>query len=111
MGYRGTVKAITDVRNISDKFRIRTVVLSDTNEKYPQEIEFQATNERMGLLDGVKVGDVLDIDYNLRGRGREGKDGVTRYYNQLDIWRVNRGESTQPTNAQRDYPQFDGVPF
>lgn len=111
MGYKGTVTHLFDVQTISDKFRVRRVVLSDNAEKYPQEVIFQAVNDRVGLLDGVKVGDVLDVDYNLRGRRTTGKDGQPAFYNALDIWRVNRGESTAPTNAQRDYPQFDGVPF
>lgn len=111
MAYKGTVIAIFDVQTISDKFRKREVVLSDTNDKYPQEVKFQAVNDKVGLLDGVKIGDVLEVEYNLRGRRSTTKDGKEVWYNSLDLWRVNRGESMAKPRTAEDYNFPDTVPF
>lgn len=111
MGYRGTVIAIFDVQTISDKFRKREIVLSDTNDKYPQEIKFQCVNDKVSLLDGVKVGDVMEVEYNLRGRRATSKEGKDVWYNSLDLWRVNRGEPTGKPRTADDYQFPDTVPF
>lgn len=110
MAYKGVVIWVGDVRTISDKFRVRTFVLSDGNEKYPQEVEFQVVNDKVGLLDGVEVGHVLEVEYNLRGRRSVTNDGRTVWYNKLDVWKVDRGESTgkrltgQDTGTMPDFP-------
>jgi hypothetical protein len=59
---------------------------------YPQPIQFQLTQDKCNLLDGVTPGEVIDVEYNLRGRSWENPQGETKYFNSLEVWKINRGE-------------------
>ena len=43
------------------------------------------------MLDSVRVGDELKVHFNLRGREwTSPKDGVTKYFNTLEAWRIEK---------------------
>lgn len=109
MTYDGTIVFIGKTKQVSDKFALREFVVTDTNEKYPQEIKFQVTQKNCPLLDGYNVGDVVSIAYNLRGRRYE-KNGDTNWFNAIEAWKIDR-KSASPSGP-RDYSNaFDDVPF
>jgi len=98
---KGAIKLINPIKVISDKFSVREFVVTTPDEKYPQDIIFQTTNDKMAILDSIKPGQNVEVSYNLRGREFNG-----RYYNTLDAWRVT-GEaapSVQPTAEKDDLP-------
>jgi hypothetical protein len=41
------------------------------------------------LLDDIQINQLVEVEINLKGRGFE-KDGVTRYFNQLEAWKVSK---------------------
>ena len=98
---KGAVKLINEVNVISDRFSVREFVITTFDPKYPQDIIFQTTNDKMSILDSIKPGQNVEVSYNLRGREFNG-----RYYNTLDAWRVT-GEaalSVQPQTEKDDLP-------
>lgn len=98
---KGAIKLINEVKVISDKFSVREFVITTPDAKYPQDIIFQLTNDKMDIIKPYGVGQVVEVSYNLRGREFNG-----RYYNTLDAWRVT-GEaapSVQPQAEQDDLP-------
>ena len=112
----GTVKAVFETVKISDKFRKRDVVVTTAdNPDYPQHISIQFTQDNVDKLNGLKVGEQVTININLRGREYE-KDGETRYFNTVEGWRIE----TQGTNAPTAAPsqpasigadESDDLPF
>ena len=96
MEVKGTIKAIFAEQVISDKFRKREFVLT-TNDKYPQDVLFQLTQGNTDLIDTIRVGEEVEVSYNLRGKEYNG-----RYYVSLDAWQVSIQQGTpvaQPKTA------------
>lgn len=86
---KGTIKLIEDTQVVSDKFKKREIVITEPDEKYPQDILFQLTQERVDLLDAFKVGQSVKASYNIRGREwTNPKDGVVKHFNTLEIWKI-----------------------
>ena len=90
MEVKGTIKAIFAEQVISEKFRKREFVIT-TEDKYPQDILFQLTQNNTDLIDTIRVGEKVEVSYNLRGKEYNG-----RYYVSLDAWQV----SVQTSNIQ-----------
>ena len=64
----GSVKLIHATAQITEKFAKREFVVTDTTSQYPQDILFQATQDKCGLLDQFQAGDQVEVSFNLRGR-------------------------------------------
>ena len=95
----GTLKVANATQVISEKFSKRNFVITTENDKYPQDIEFQLTQDKCNLLDGFGVGNKLEVSFNLRGREWTSPAGEVKYFNTLEAWRLERldgsGESIQ----------------
>jgi hypothetical protein len=87
MNQKGTVKHVSEVQVISDKFKKRTIWI-ETDGDYPQTIEFQAANDKCDLLNDIDTGQQVNIHFNLRGREWTNADGVVKVFNTLDLWKV-----------------------
>lgn len=94
----GTIHVLSDAVRVSDRFTKREFVLSIAdNPKYPQLVQFEATGDRIGQLDGLSVGDKVRIEFSLRGREWKSPRGETRYFNSLSVWAVTPvGERAAP---------------
>jgi hypothetical protein len=81
------IKHINDTEVISDKYKKRTFVVT-TSDKYPQDVQFQCSQDKCDMLNGYKAGQDVTISFNLRGREYNGK-----YYNTLEAWKVSFAEA------------------
>ena len=84
----GIVKLVKDEEVISDKFKKREFVLTDASSMYPQDISFQLTQDKCGLIDSFEVGSNVEVSFNLRGREWTSPQGEVRYFNTLEAWRI-----------------------
>ena len=85
-----------DEQQITEKFKKREFVIQDEDEKYPQVISFQLVQDKCSLLEAYNEGDVITVDFNLRGREwTSPKDGQTKYFNSLEAWRIE-GDAAAP---------------
>lgn len=90
----GILKKKFDTMVVSDKFKKREFVLTmEPESQYPQQVMFQATQDRVTILDNFNVGDELKISFNIRGREWTNKDGEVKYFNTLEAWRIDRKTS------------------
>lgn len=121
--FTGTVVFVGALTEISEKFRKREVVLRSDQDKYPQEVKFQATQGRCSMLDTLRVGQVATVNFNIRGRAYNREAGGIDWFTSLEIWRVEGSHASSP---RHDYsgvtpaspsekngpgPNFDDVPF
>lgn len=108
----GQILKIGQVEQVSDKFRKRELIIkTDTESQYPQTVAFQLTQDRVDKIDGYRAGDTVTVHFNLRGREWTSPQGEVKYFNTLEVWRVERAsgeQAPQPTTAQ---PGADGLPF
>ena len=86
----GTVKVINPTQQVSEKFMKREFVITDSSGMYPQDILFQATQDKCSLMDSVQINDTVEVSFNLRGREWVSPQGETRYFNTLEAWRIEK---------------------
>ena len=91
----GVVKNIGTPIKVAEKLTGQDVVI-EIPDKYPQWVLFQFKNDRTDQLRDVRVGDILRVSWNLRGREYQG-----RYFTTLEGWKVERSQSApqQQSNA------------
>lgn len=100
MEIKGKVHEISPVITVSDKFKKRELILEYVeNPSYPEFIKFEANQDRVAIFDTIKVGDQVELSFNLRGRPWTDKTGKVVYFNTLVAWRVNvlTGETSSTT--------------
>lgn len=93
MEVQGKVKLIKDVQEVSASFKKRELVVT-TAEQYPQDILIEFVQDKTDLLNALKVGDMVTVQINLRGREWINPQGEAKYFNSLHGWRVSSGEGT-----------------
>ena len=103
----GTIKVINATQQITEKFKKRSFVIT-TEEKYPQTVELETLQEDVTILDGLKVGDRVEVSYNIRGREWIKKDGSTGYFNSLQAWRIDIQVAPEQTTEASD---IEDLPF
>jgi hypothetical protein len=115
---KGELKVVSDVQQISDSFKKREFVVVDASGQYAQTIQFQAVQDRCDLLNNFKVGDNVEVTFFLRGREwTNPKDGVVRFFNSLDAWKIEPLGSSAGTPASADNAETfvaegdDDLPF
>jgi hypothetical protein len=92
----GTLKVANPTQVISDKFSKREFVI-ETTDQYPQQVMFQLTQDKCYLLDAFKVGNKLEVSFNLRGREWTSPAGEVKYFNTLEAWKIEViGQVAQP---------------
>jgi len=122
MDITGILKLKTEAQQVSDKFRKREFVLTDNSSQYPQHISFQLTQDKCSLLDQYNVGDEIKVHFNLRGREWTSPKGEIKYFNTLEAWRIEGGNSASSnksaSNSMNDVAatftaasQEDDLPF
>jgi hypothetical protein len=104
MNLQGKITEIFDTQQISDRFSKREFVIEYAeNPQYPQFVKFELTQDKCDMLDQYKVGDEVDVHFNVRGRAWTNPKGQTQYFNTLQAWRLDVA-SAQAANAAPGAP-------
>lgn len=99
----GKMYKIFETKQITERFTKREFVMEVEDGKYPQHVLFQMTGDRCGNLDSFNEGDEVKVEFNLRGREWTSPKGEVKYFNSLDVWKL------QPTRAAAAH-SGDGPP-
>lgn len=87
---KGTIKFIGSTQQVSDSFKKRDFVVTDSSGQYAQHIQLEFVQDNCDSLDKFNVGDEVSVDFFLRGREwTNPKDGSVRYFNTLNAWKVD----------------------
>jgi hypothetical protein len=110
MSITGKIKTILETEE-KGNFRVRKLIV-ETNEKYPQVVALDFTQNNVGLLDDpiCKVGNNVEVFYNVRGRAWENREGKTLYFTSLQGWRVREYKEEVTTKDQAP-DREDDLPF
>jgi hypothetical protein len=106
----GKLRAIFDTKQISERFTKREFVLEVVDGKYPQTVLFQLTGDRCSNLDQFQVGDEVRVEFNLRGREWKNPQGEVKYFNSLDVWRIEPARQAQRSRRPSAGPSDDLAP-
>lgn len=89
MTITGQIKAIMPVKETATFKSVEVIITTDFDTKYPQHVSCQLTQGKTSLIDGIKVGDLVTAEFNLRGRLYQ-KDGIDKYFNSIEIWSLKK---------------------
>lgn len=91
----GKIKVIGSTQEVSSSFKKRELVVT-TDEQYPQHILIEFAQDKCGILDKYQVGQNVKVGINLRGREWVNPQGETKYFNQIQGWKIEKnGEVSQ----------------
>ena len=120
MEIKGKVHEVSATVQVTDSLKKRELILEYIeNPQYPEYLKFEAIQDRCNLLDNVKVGDDVEVFFNLKGRPWTDKAGKKSYFNSLQLWKVTTlagaGSSPSPEYAPpaniSSTPEDDDLPL
>jgi len=98
MAYKATgrLHKIFDTEEKSASFSVRDFVIEVADDKFPQMVKFQLTQDKCALIDQHSEGDEITVEFDLRGREWNGK-----YFTNLNAWRIAAadGQERDPNEA------------
>ena len=97
---KGKVKVVGSTVAITEKFSKREFVVTDGSGVYPQDIQFQLTQDKCNLIDSLVIGDEVEVNFNLSGREWVNPKGESKFFNTLDVWKISKIGSNAVKNAQ-----------
>ena len=98
MEVQGKIKVIQQAETFGT-FTKRGLVVT-TDEQYTQDIMIEFVQDKCTLLDKYKVGEDVKIGINLRGREWVNPEGVAKYFNTIQGWRIDKNSSETPSKPQ-----------
>ena len=114
----GRLHKIFETEQKSASFSVRDFVIEVADDKFPQMVKFQLTQDKCTLIDGFSEGDEICVDFDLRGR-----EWNEKYFTNLNAWRiaqanaqanVQEGAAFEPATSTSFAPDNDfedDIPF
>ena len=114
----GTVYKVFDTQIISESFKKREFVVQ-TDDKYPQLVKFELTQDNCSKADDLKAGQAVEVGFNIRGREWTSPKNEVKYFVSLNAWRIStpqQSENPAPMPATTEAPPAaenfaDDLPF
>lgn len=117
MEIKGKIHEIGSTQQVSETFKKRSVIVEYAeNPTYPEYVNLELQQDKTSLLDMFRVGDEVDVFFNLKGRPWTDRTGKTSYFNTLVIWRINKLGESSSAPTQQEYVSTppdadDDLPF
>lgn len=100
MKITGKIYHLTNTVVKSEKFKFREIGI-ETIEQYPQRVIIQFANDKADWLDKYKIGQVVDVEFNLKAR-----EYCEKHYNSIEGWKI----ATQTSSTLKAEPE-DDLPY
>jgi translation initiation factor IF-3 len=97
MEVTGKIKVINAEQQVSASFRKRELVVA-TEEQYPQFISINFVQDKCDLLNNYNTGDAVKVGINLRGREWINPQGETKYFNEIQGWKIEKLQTEATSN-------------
>lgn len=106
----GRLHAKFPTQQIKDNFSKREFVLELTDESptgmvFTNYASFQLVNQSCSVIDQYQEGEMLKVNFNIRGNRWE-RDGQVRYITNLNAWRVERAAAAPAAGAPQPQQQY-----
>jgi len=114
MEVAGKIKVLSETQTFGNNgFRKRECVVT-TDEQYPQMLMVEFIQDKCDLLNSFKVGDDVKININLRGREWINPEGVAKYFNSIQGWRIEKmstdsASNVPPVDTMEPFPAADST--
>lgn len=101
----GPVTVIQEEQTFGSGFTKQSFVVQ-VGDKYPQDLCIDAVKDDCAKVAALNVGDVVNVEVNLRGREYNGK-----YYTNLQMWKLAVTTPATATAPVVDDPAAEEIPF
>ena len=95
----GKIKLIQDPKTFDSGFTKREMVVTVEDGKYPQDINLEFIQDKVGLLDDLQPGQEVTVSFDIRGREYNG-----RYFNNLQGWKIVSADEQQASQPPGENP-------
>jgi hypothetical protein len=100
MQITGIVYRIFDTQQVNPTFRKREFVVEySENPSYPQFIKFETIQEKCDDLNNFKLGDKVEVSFNLKGRKWINPQNQEVFFNTLDAWRIVKLDNSSSNSS------------
>jgi translation initiation factor IF-3 len=103
MEVSGKIRIVNPEVQVSATFKKRELVVS-TEEQYPQHISVNFVQDKCDLLNNYNVGEAVKVSINLRGREWVSPQGETKYFNDIQGWKIERMAAEAPASSTQAPP-------
>ena len=108
MTIQGKINEIFDTKQVNPTFSKREFILEYApNPLYPQFLKLELAQEKCSILNFYKVGDEVEVHFELRGKPYTNKSGEKFYNNTLLAWRIDRIKKDTDTYADNARLELD----
>jgi len=90
MKITGTLKIKKDTQVVSEAFSKREFVLTVVDGAFSNDILIQLTKDKVTLINDINIGDMLEVEVNLKGKEWNSPSGEVKYFNSIECWKVNK---------------------
>lgn len=109
---QANVKSVGETVAVSEKFSKRELVVEIPDDKYPQIVQFEATQDKCSLLDSIGAGQEVEITFALRGREWTNASGDTKVFNTLNLVRIEAvGAAPKTVATTTTTKEEEDLPF
>lgn len=116
MKVEGRLHVIYETNQVTDSFKKQEFILAiEEDTDYPQYVKFEVVQDK---IDKIRLGskhnvnDVVEVEYNLRGREWTNKEGILMYFNTLQCWKMDMvKEVSKAEVVVKEEVNEDELPF
>lgn len=101
------VKQVKEVQEIKTFTKRELICTSDYDTRYSEDISIEFYKDNTSLIDGLSKGDIVEIDFYVKGNYYEPKDA---YYTKLVGYAVTVLQYSQPPVISNP-KKSDNIPF
>jgi len=103
---QGKIKVLGETKEYGAKgFLKREIVITTSDEKYPQHILIEFVQDKTSLVDAYNLGDEIKVSINIQGRSWDSPQGETKYFNSLQAWKI---EGVTQAKQEDNFPDDEG---
>ena len=104
MQISGKIWEIGDEVVISATFKKRSFVIEySNNPMYVDYISMELVQDKCSMLDNFKVGDYVNVSFNLRGKKWVDNENNVRYFNSIQAWRIEKVSSGNDNSQSQQH--------
>ncbi|MFY0655042.1 MAG: DUF3127 domain-containing protein [Cyclobacteriaceae bacterium] len=113
MKVEGKLLAKMNEQQVTDSFKKREFVVEYAeNPQYPELVKFEFIQDKCSELDSINIGDYVSLEFNLKGRKWTDPQGVDKYFNTLQAWRISKADGNSESRATDTGADVSGnLPF
>lgn len=105
------LEKVFETKTFDSGFKKREFVgIDESNPSYPQYIKFELIKDACDKIDGFNIGDVIEVNYNIRGNKYENPEKGTQYFVSLNAWKIEP-KGVQVSNDANPELEGEGEPL